>query len=203
MLTAMSLSAAPSPTVSPTISDETSADDALMARVVEGDARAYSLLVDRYLPRVVAMARRVVLRQAEAEEIAQDVFLTVWQKPALFNANRGKFSTWLMRMTLNRAIDQTRKVRPLQLADDYDAPDSSATAHEQLEQAEDHAALWAAMAHLPARQRAALVLCYQDDMPDTDGAATLGVSRKAYESLLVRGRKALRTLLMTDQKEAP
>ncbi len=198
MLTAMTLSAAPSPIAA----QETLTDDALMARVVEGDARAYSLLVDRYLPRVVAIARRVVLRQAEAEEIAQDVFLTLWQKPALFNANRGKFSTWLMRLAINRAIDLTRKMRPQQLADDFDAPDSSATAHEQMEQAEDHAALWAAMAHLPARQRAALVLCYQDDVPDTDGAATMGVSRKAYESLLVRGRKALRTLL-TDRKEAP
>lgn len=198
MLTAMTLSAAPSPIAA----QETLTDDALMARVVDGDARAYSLLVDRYLPRVVAIARRVVLRQAEAEEIAQDVFLTLWQKPALFNANRGKFSTWLMRLAINRAIDLTRKVRPQQLADDFDAPDSSATAHEQMEQAEDHAALWAAMAHLPARQRAALVLCYQDDVPDTDGAATMGVSRKAYESLLVRGRKALRTLL-TDRKEAP
>lgn len=197
MLTAMSLSAAPSPTQLP----QTCADDALMARVVDGDARAYSLLVDRYLPRVVAMARRVVLRQAEAEEIAQDVFLTLWQKPALYDARKGKVSTWLMRLAINRAIDQTRKVRPLQLADDFDAPDSSATAHEQMEAAEDRAALWAAMAHLPARQRAALVLCYQDDLPDTDGAASMGVSRKAYESLLVRGRKALRTLL-TERKEA-
>jgi RNA polymerase sigma-70 factor (ECF subfamily) len=170
----------------------------LASRVIHKDRTAYAMLVQRHLGRTISIAQRIVLRRAEAEDIAQDVFLKFWQQPELFHPEKAKFTTWLYRVTLNRALDVVRKVRTTALDPGFDAPDPALSAHQQLEQAQKLQALATALAALPERQRAALVLSYQTEMTDIEAAGSLGITVGAYESLLVRGRKALREALRHD-----
>lgn len=168
----------------------------LAGRVSAGDRTAFALLVQRHLPRVVTIAQRIVLRRAEAEDVAQDVFTKFWTQPQLFNPAKAKFSTWLYRVATNRALDIARKVKPLPLEAGLEREDPAPSAHEQLARQQRSAALAQAVAALPERQRAALALSYQSEMSDVEAAATLGISVGAYESLLVRARKALRDTLL-------
>ncbi len=170
----------------------------LASRVVQRDRTAYALLVQRHLGRVVTIAQRIVLRRAEAEDVAQDVFIKLWQQPQAYLPHKAKFTTWLYRVTVNRALDTVRKVRTTALDPGFDMPDGLPSAQEKMESQQRQQALARAMQDLPPRQRAALVLSYQDELSDVQAAESLGISVKAYESLLVRGRKALREALIHD-----
>lgn len=171
------------------------ADADLMVRVAAGDRAAYGVLVTRYLHKLLTVAERVVRRRAEAEEIVQEVFIKVWMKAGEWKAERGAVSTWLYRIALNQALDSARKRRYQPLPEDYDPPDLTPSAPEQLIAAEKRQILNKEMEKLPERQRAALVLSYHGEVSDAEAAVTMGVSVKAYESLLVRGRKTLRERL--------
>lgn len=171
-------------------------DEELIARVSAGDRAAYGVLVNRHLARTIAVAQRVLFRRNEAEDVAQDVFLKLWQQPQSYQQDKAKFSTWLYRVTLNRALDITRRVRPDPMEAGFDIEDTSPSALEQIARQERRTALVNAMAELPERQRAALALSYQSELPDAQAAAAMGVTVKAYESLLVRARKTLREKLL-------
>ena len=77
-----------------------------------------------------------------------------------------------------------------------DVPDHAASAVEMIARRQRVEALAREVALLPERQRAALALSYQAELPDVEAAASMGVSVKAYESLLVRARRALREKLL-------
>ena len=172
-------------------------DEDLAFLVAEGNESAFAQLMQRHLSRTVAVAQRVLMRRSEAEDVAQDVFLKFWRQPESFDPDKAKFSTWIYRVTVNRALDIARKVKPSALPDDFDTPDTAPSAFEGIVKQERKAALVATIATLPERQRAALGLSYQAEMPDSEAAASLGITVKAYESLLVRARRTLREKLLS------
>jgi RNA polymerase sigma-70 factor (ECF subfamily) len=86
-------------------------DRALMRRVREGDENAFAALYDRYAAQVNGVALSILRRPALAEDVTHDVFLRLWQQPALFDPARGNFVGWLLRVTRNRAIDVLRRQR--------------------------------------------------------------------------------------------
>lgn len=171
-------------------------DEDLAERVAGGDQTAFAGLMQRHLDRTVAIAQRVLLRRGEAEDVAQDVFLKFWRQPESFDRQKAKFGTWIYRVTVNRALDVARKVKPERLGEEFDQPDPSPSALEEVARRERRQALLETIAKLPDRQRAALSLSYQAEMPDAEAAASLGISVKAYESLLVRARRTLREKLL-------
>lgn len=171
-------------------------DEELASRVADGEREAFALLMRRHLDRTVAIAQRILMRRSEAEDVAQDVFLKFWREPENFNPEKARFSTWIYRVTINRALDVTRRVKPDPLDDGFDMPDSAPSALEEIAKNERKKALIETIAKLPERQRAALTLSYQVEMPDAEAAASMGITVKAYESLLVRARKTLREKLL-------
>lgn len=172
-------------------------DEELALCVGDRDQAAFALLMQRHLDRTVAVAQRILFRRSEAEDVAQDVFLKFWRMPESYNPEKAKFTTWLYRVTVNRALDITRRVKTDPLDAGFEMPDPAPSALEQVAKQERKAALVETMAKLPERQRAALALSYQVEMPDSEAAASLGISVKAYESLLVRARRTLREKLLT------
>ncbi|MDQ3164633.1 MAG: ECF RNA polymerase sigma factor SigK [Actinomycetota bacterium] len=82
--------------------------ESLLNRVARGDEEAFSKLYDRIAAAVFGMARRVVRDPARAEEVAQEVFLQVWQGANRFDAERGSAKTWILTLAHRRAVDAVR-----------------------------------------------------------------------------------------------
>lgn len=182
-------------------------DEALMARVRDGDQQAFALLVDRHLPRAYAIAYRVLGQQADAEDAAQDAFTRVWTHARDWQPQRGSFSTWLGRILVNASLDHARRQKPQRfvsnadeaLAELTDPAASLETAHGNEQQA---AAINQAVARLPDQQRMAVVLCYFEEHSNPQAAQLMGLHVKALEGLLVRARKQLRGWLGKHRENA-
>ncbi len=170
-------------------------DDALLARFAAGDQSAARLLTERHLGRVLALATRMLRDTAEAEDVAQEALMRAWRNAAKWEPGRAKFSTWLHKVALNLCYDRLRKRRSASLDDVAEPADDRASAQEGLEADERLAALKGAIETLPERQRAAIQLRHFEERGNDETAEILGVSVEAVESLLARGRRALRDKL--------
>ena len=84
-------------------------DRALVARVTEGDGGALEALYRRYGRPCYGLARRILADEQFAQDVVQEVFLTVWKDSSRFDASRGGFSTWLLSMTHHKAVDAVRR----------------------------------------------------------------------------------------------
>ncbi|EHP44000.1 ECF subfamily RNA polymerase sigma-24 subunit [Cupriavidus basilensis OR16] len=173
-------------------------DDVLLARVGRHDAAAVREMVSRKLPRVLALATRMLGDRGEAEDVAQEVFMRLWREAARWQPGRARFDTWLHRVALNLCYDRLRgtQEQAIEAMPEQAAP--GAGPEEALDVAAQGARVGAALAKLPARQREALVLQYYQELPNGEAAALMGISIEALESLLARARRNLRDLLMQD-----
>jgi RNA polymerase sigma-70 factor (ECF subfamily) len=176
-------------------------DEDLMILIQQGDETAFSRLIDRRQDLVYRLALRMTGRDTEARDIAQDVFLGIWENPGAFKPS-ARFSTWLFRVTTNRAIStlRLRKVRAffsLDTGEDADSiPDDSVLSPDKsLEKREEAEHLREALLRLPTRQRAAIHLRYQEELSVVEVAESLGVSFKSAESLLFRAKVSLKKML--------
>lgn len=177
---------------------EADADDALMARVAEGDQRAFARLVARHSPRAQALAHRFTGTRAEAEDIVQEAFWRVWRSAGRWSAGGARFSTWLHRVVVNLCVDHDRRRRirrMLPFLDEFDPPSDEADAERTVAGRDEIAALRRDIGRLPARQRAALLLAADGEHSNAEIAAVLETSEKAVESMLVRARRTLRGAL--------
>ena len=175
---------------------EGSSDTDLMARVARGDAPAFQALVRRHAAGAQRVAERILRNHALAEEIVQEAFLRVWINAARWRPEAA-FRTWLYRVVVNLCLNAKRRAAdlPLGAAGDPAAPQDAGTA---LERHERDRALAAAVDALPARQRAAIVLSYQEGLSNVEAASVLEVSVSGLEALLVRAKRTLRSALADD-----
>ena len=171
-------------------------DAALLHRFGAGDAAAAALLIERLAPRALRLAQRLLANRAEAEDVTQEAMLRLWQIAPRWRDDMGaQVSTWLHRVVANLATDRLRRRPQLALADVDEPPDPAPAALEAMIGADRMQALDAALATLPERQRAAVVLRHIEGMSNPDIAARLGVGVEAVESLTARGKRALTAAL--------
>ncbi len=171
---------------------EEPADETLMTAVQARDEAAYTVLVERHLQSLYRFAVRLGNEPDDAQDIAQEAFVRVWDKAAQWQPGRVKFTTWLFQIARNFSIDRhrrTARVQPLTDPNEFTAPESSHAANTRA--AQQNAALTAAIAQLPERQRTALALCYFEGFSNQEAAAILAVKVDALESLLARARRRL------------
>jgi len=171
-------------------------DADLVRNAGAGDAQAASALVRRHLPRMVALARRMLNDAAEAEDVAQEVFLRVWREAPRWKPGVAKFETWMHRVALNLCYDRLRRRREksdpdagLYVADGAPSAGDAWLARQRV------AKVGAALAQLPERQRSAIELVHFQELTNIAAAETLEISVEALESLLARGRRALKAAL--------
>jgi RNA polymerase sigma-70 factor (ECF subfamily) len=181
-------------------------DEALMARVALGEHAAFAQLVECHLPRAYAIARRVLRRQADAEDAAQEAFTRLWTHAYQWQAGRSSFSAWFYRIVVNASLDHARRQRNRQEILDGEALlaellDPQADLSSSVAQACEAAALHSAVQRLPAQQRMAVVLCYIEEHSNPQAAQLMGLHLKALEGLLGRARKQLRGWLGRLQQE--
>jgi RNA polymerase sigma-70 factor (ECF subfamily) len=170
-------------------------DADLVLRVGRGDLAAVRALTARKLPRLTALAARMLGDSAEAEDVAQESLIRAWRQAPVWRFGEARFDTWLHRVAVNLCRDRLRRRRPGDAADLEALVDTGPAPDRGLEARDVGERVAAAMATLPPRQREALVLCHYQEMGNIEAAAALGISVEALESLLSRGRRALRAAL--------
>lgn len=175
------------------------ADEVLLAWSAQGDRRAFDEIVTRHGPFALRVATRVITDPLVAEDVVQEAMLRAWSQAARFDPDRARFTTWLYRIVVNLCIDQKRRVQPDPMPEDFDAVDPAAGTDEMMEANERQAALAGALRALPARQRAAMTLVYDEGLSGAEAARTLGLSAKAVERLLARARTYLRERLLSER----
>lgn len=170
-------------------------EDARLVRDAgRGDPAAMRTIMERALPRIHALAYRMLDDAAEAEDVAQETFLKAWRFAPRWRPGAARFDTWLHRVALNLCYDRLRRRRPaapppLDLADPGPAPDRNLHAQDVGLRVDR------ALRALPMRQREAIVLCHYQELGAKEAAALMSVSIEALESLLARARRALRVAL--------
>jgi RNA polymerase sigma-70 factor (ECF subfamily) len=167
-------------------------DDALILAAAGGDRNAFGRLVDRHSARAFAVAYRMAGNRADAEDLVQDAFVRAWRHAERWQPGRAAFSTWLYRVIVNLGIDLKRKPRNDALDDVAEPPDDAPDAEDSLAHRQRMAAVSAATAALPDRQRQAIALCFGAGMSNKAAAEVIGVSVKALESLLIRAKRTMR-----------
>lgn len=177
--------------------NEEDPDIALIARVGNREPGAVREIVAKKLPRLVALAARMLGDRDEADDVAQEAFLRIWEITPKWRSGAAHFDTWLHRVTLNLCYDRLRRHRETTVSDEFpEQADLAPLPDERLDTAHANERISRALAKLPARQREALVLQYYQELPNAQAAQLMGVSVDALESLLARARRNLRTALV-------
>lgn len=180
-------------------SAEPAAKEALLTRIANGDREAFSELYDQVAPRVLGLIRRLLVDHAQSEEVAQEVFLEIWQTASRFDENKGGASTWILTMAHRRAVDRIRssqsgrdrdtKVGIRDFAPEYDH------VSESVEIKIEHERVKQAMAQLTELQRQAVTLAYYGGYSHSEVAALLSVPIGTVKTRLRDGMIRLRDTL--------
>jgi RNA polymerase sigma-70 factor (ECF subfamily) len=173
-------------------------DTHLLQRVGQQDQDALLLLYQRYGNLVYSLAMRVLREPGLAEEVTQDVFLKVWRHPERWNPALGHFTSWLLTITRNAAIDRLRTEKR--------KPDFSSSAGETLENtpvatSDANDPLWfdgqllrRLMSNLPTEQRQVIELAYFLGFTHSELAEHLGLPLGTVKTRLRIGLQKLRAL---------
>lgn len=170
-------------------------DNGLMVEVGLGGAEAFSTLVDRHSSALYRVARRMLGDGGEAEDVVQECFARLWQNASRWTPSGAGLVGWLHRVTMNLCFDRKRRVQMVVMPNVPDRPDEAPLADHLLQMDQTQRAISGALADLPERYRAALVLCYYEGLTNALAAEILDLNIKAMESLLFRARRQLRDLL--------
>jgi len=198
--------------VSGPLSTETDPDVQLMLAVQRGDAAAFQQLFEKHIAGVVGFATQFVGSRARAEELAQDVFLQIYKTRARY-LPRARFTTWLYRMVTNACLSEVRRADYRGRVQSIDQPrgdddNGPAPPIEVPTRSSEDAAMTseavesirAALADLPAQQRAALLLARVEGLSYEEVAASLSCSVSAVKSLIHRGTVTLRERLQENEE---
>jgi RNA polymerase sigma-70 factor (ECF subfamily) len=167
----------------------------LVLRVGEGDREAYQELLKRYASRLHHFALRLTRNAAEAEDIVQETFMRVWVHAADYDP-KARATTWLHRIAHNLAVDRLRaRGRLVELEEDAEPVSASRSPAVLVDSKRQAEALHRALDALPERQATAIVLVHLHGLSGKEAAEVMGIGAEAVESLLARGRRALKSEL--------
>ena len=188
---------------------DTDPDVQLMLRFQQGDEDGFLKLFSKYQTRIIHFCFRFCGDETLAEDLAQDVFLRVYQGARRYQPT-AKFLTWLYRIAVNVCLNETRKQKKKWLTRSMDQPDAAADPDDRLPEyadessvsAEDKmtlrqrdAKIAAALKQLPDEQRAAVLLRIYDDFSYREIADQMAVSEGKVKTLIFRGRQQMKEAL--------
>jgi RNA polymerase sigma-70 factor, ECF subfamily len=170
--------------------------DQLLTLVATGDQRAFGELYDAVAARVFGLIRRLVVDHAQSEEVAQEVFLEIWQSASRFDPNKGGAMTWILTMAHRRAVDRIRSAQAGRDRDKRigirDLPREYDQVSETVEIRLEHERVTGAMSKLSDAQREAVSLAYYGGYTQSEIASMLGIPLGTVKTRLRDGMIRLR-----------
>jgi RNA polymerase sigma-70 factor, ECF subfamily len=181
-------------------------DGQLVELVAQKDAGALEALYDRYGRAAYSLARRILTEETLAQDVVQEVFLSLWRDARRFDAGRGTVATYLLSMTHHRAVDVVRREENLRRWRTSDeglelAPDPKARVEDEVEASERRNEVRAALAELPVAQREALLLAYFGGYTQREVAALVGVPLGTVKTRMAAGMRKMREALQDAGRE--
>ena len=171
---------------------------ALLARAGDGDAAAFQTFYDRASAKLFGIIVRILVERGEAEDVLQEVYVTIWRKAAEFDASRASPITWAVTIARNRAIDRiraraSRPVAPLDTA--MEVRDPRPNADTLIDTATAAARVHAALAQLDPNHAQAIRSCYFEGVTYESLATREGVPVGTLKSWVRRGLIRMRSSL--------
>jgi RNA polymerase sigma-70 factor (ECF subfamily) len=191
--------------------DGTVSSEGLMTRIAKGDADALEILVNRHQTSVLNLIYRFIGDRTQAKDLAQEVFIRVWQAAKTYRPE-AKFTTWIYRIATNVCFNELKSARRkkwfqfLRFGDQHEETiedtyiDGSPSPEDLLLAKERNRQISDALQSLPDNQRMALILRRYDDLSYEEIARILNCSISAVESLLVRAKRTLQEKLKNYEK---
>ena len=169
-----------------------------MTLVCSGKHDAFAIIVSRHTDRYFALAFRTLQNASDAEDIVQNAFIKLWRKPASWNNDKSKFTTWFYRVVINACHDHLRKnkgtinadIEVIEALADPEPSEQTVLEKNQLKAIQQQS-LNEAISCLPSSQRDALNLVVYLALPQKQVAEIMGITVKAVESLLVRAKRSV------------
>ncbi len=182
--------------------DRPAEDLRLVESVLRGDTEAFSALISRHQSLVAGVAWRYGVRREDIEDVVSEVMIKAYRNLHRYRPDH-PFSTWLYRLAANLVLDRARRARkergrtemPAQVEDTAPGP------REGMESRERVALLRAALSHIDPRYREALFLVYVEGMKVDEAARVLDLPQGTVKTRLMRGREALRKILVRRHPE--
>lgn len=172
---------------------------AALNRVARGDRAALRLVYEMTSAKLFGVCLRILNDRSEAEDVLQDVYLTVWRKAASFDEARASPITWLVAIARNRAIDRRRSGAVARLSEPIEAADavadSAPTPAETLEIAQENKRLKSCLDEIEERQSAAIRAAFMGGFTYEELAELTGVPLGTMKSWIRRGLAKLRECL--------
>lgn len=188
------------PLMDPKPQDPSKSDEELMRAIAAGDQYAFRTLVERHQGLVIGTVTRMI-GAGDAEDIAQQVFLNVWNSAPRWRPE-AKVTTWIMTVAKRLVFNESRRRKRSriipQASEEESAPeasDESPGPDDRLLEGELHEAIGRAMSLLNEKERMAVVLRRHEGMQYEEIAVILGTSVSSVKSLLFRARNTLREKL--------
>jgi len=175
-------------------------DDELIAAAARGDRDAFAALYRRRRPDVYRFALHMTGRAAVAEDVAQDVFMTVIRDARRYEPGRSGVVPWLLGIARNHARRRLAERRHEPLPDPAAGPSAAGDPADGLSRDQELAALRRALGTLPVRYREAIVLCDLQELTYEDAAAAAGCAIGTVRSRLHRGRAMLAAKLRGERR---
>jgi RNA polymerase sigma-70 factor, ECF subfamily len=166
-------------------------DEELMASAAQGNTSAFEQIVLRYQASVWRVAYRFCGNSADAQDIGQIAFLKLFETAARYRP-AALLKTYLFRIVHTTCIDHARKKKPVASDDPADISDDSSSAIEYMIRRERDETIRRSIEKLPVRQKSAVILRYEAELPIRAIANIMKISEKAAERLLAHARSALR-----------
>ena len=174
-------------------------DHILINQIIEGDANAFSVLVDRYKDLVFTLALRMLKNREEAEEVSQDTFIKTYKSLDKFKGD-SKFSTWIYKVCYYTCLDRIKKNK--KYINDVEINEFTEHQVKTIDNALDHIearekkeAIQRCIERLPSEDSFLLTLYYFDDLSLDEISKVVGITANSIKVKLFRCRKKLASIL--------
>lgn len=168
-------------------------DEDLLFEISLGNKKAFAEITERHAKRFFRVAYRIVLNKEDAEEIVQEVFIKLWQKPEIWDPTKGaKFTTWFYKVITNQALNLVKSRKYSTDVEMLEIASSDESTEELMFRESRQKWLEKEVLKLPKSQQLALNLCFFQELSNQEAADVMNTSLKSVQSLIMRAKTTLR-----------